>query len=599
MARARSVNVIVAGLGGQGVIKASDILADAAFRAGLDVKKAEIHGMSQRGGSVTSDVRFGAEVHSPMVPRGEADFLVVLARSEVEVTGPCCGQGGCSSRPSGSRGEAPEQAEPQRGAARHALRPARPPRGMLDGRDEAALPERLLAVNEPAFRLGRGTPRPPRNEAARSASKRPTSFPCTRGAAMMTTWNDPDGGFHPASAPDYLPRAQLRCSSSAASGRWWPWPTSGSSCSASAWRSGGSPRATLKDLRDLGRLPFTVKTRFARHLPLRPVRLPHGRCGAAARLLGHHRQAHRGGLHRGRRAASGRASWSGPSPPAGCTRATSSRTPTATDCSPAAWAAHYGAEALGATVIPISGGNTERQLMVLHGLRGHRHLLHPLLLPPPHRAGRGGRIDVRQAAGRGLRRRALERADARAHPGGAGIRAHDIYGLSEIIGPGVGIECPERKGLHVFEDHFYPEIVDPETGEVLPDGSEGELVLTTLSKQAMPMIRYRTRDITAIDPEPCACGRTLRRIRRIGRRIRRHVHHSRGQRLSVPGGDRPSWRSRGPSRTTRSCSPARGVSTRSRCRSRSPPRSSPTRSVGCSSCRGSWSGRSSTCSASA
>ena len=100
----------------------------------------------------------------------------------------------------------------------------------------------------------------------------------------------------------------------------------------------------------------------------------------------------------------------------------------------------------------------------------------------------------------------------------SGIRAFDIYGLSEIIGPGVGIECERQDGLHIFEDHFYPEVIDPETCEVLPDGAEGELVLTTLSKQAMPMIRYRTRDVTSILAEPCGCGRTLRRIRRIGRR---------------------------------------------------------------------------------
>ncbi len=99
-----------------------------------------------------------------------------------------------------------------------------------------------------------------------------------------------------------------------------------------------------------------------------------------------------------------------------------------------------------------------------------------------------------------------------------GIKAYDIYGLSEIIGPGVAIECPHQAGLHVFEDHFYPEIINPETGQVLPDGAEGELVLTTLSKQAMPMIRYRTRDITTLLPEPCPCGRTIRRIRRISRR---------------------------------------------------------------------------------
>jgi phenylacetate-CoA ligase len=98
------------------------------------------------------------------------------------------------------------------------------------------------------------------------------------------------------------------------------------------------------------------------------------------------------------------------------------------------------------------------------------------------------------------------------------IEAFDIYGLSEIIGPGVGCECRRHDGLHIFEDHFYPEIIDPESGEPLPEGSEGELVLTTLSKQAMPMIRYRTRDITRLLPGRCECGRTLRRIDRIGRR---------------------------------------------------------------------------------
>jgi phenylacetate-CoA ligase len=90
--------------------------------------------------------------------------------------------------------------------------------------------------------------------------------------------------------------------------------------------------------------------------------------------------------------------------------------------------------------------------------------------------------------------------------------------LSEIIGPGVAMECLHQAGPHIFEDMFYPEIIDPETCELLPDGAEGELVLTTLCKRAMPMIRYRTRDITSLNSEPCACGRTLRRIRRIGRR---------------------------------------------------------------------------------
>jgi len=96
------------------------------------------------------------------------------------------------------------------------------------------------------------------------------------------------------------------------------------------------------------------------------------------------------------------------------------------------------------------------------------------------------------------------------------IYAIDIYGLSEIMGPGVGIECKEAKhGLHIWEDAFIPEIINPETGEVLKDGEEGELVITTITKEAMPLIRYRTRDITRIIKEPCICGRTHRRIQRI------------------------------------------------------------------------------------
>ncbi len=98
------------------------------------------------------------------------------------------------------------------------------------------------------------------------------------------------------------------------------------------------------------------------------------------------------------------------------------------------------------------------------------------------------------------------------------LKAYDIYGLSEIIGPGVAMECRHQAGPHIFEDMFYPEVINPETGEPVPDGVEGELVLTTLCKRAMPMIRYRTRDISALNEEPCACGRTLRRIKRIARR---------------------------------------------------------------------------------
>ena len=150
------VNVVLAGLGGQGVIKASDILADAALRAGLDVKKSEIHGMSQRGGSVTSDVRFGSRVLSPMVARGEADYLIVLAASEVEVTRPLLRQGGVMLAPD----LIPEADLPNKRSLNVALLGALSTyleisaEVLLDA-VRAALPERLRDVNERAFELGR------------------------------------------------------------------------------------------------------------------------------------------------------------------------------------------------------------------------------------------------------------------------------------------------------------------------------------------------------------------------------------------------------------------------------------------------------------
>jgi indolepyruvate ferredoxin oxidoreductase, beta subunit len=149
-------NVVLAGLGGQGVIKASDILADAALRAGLDVKKSEIHGMSQRGGSVTSDVRFGTKVLSPMVPAGEADFLVVLAASEVEVTRPLLRSGGVLLAPD----LIPDADLPNKRSLNVALLGALshhldlPPECFLEA-VRAALPEKLHAVNERAFESGR------------------------------------------------------------------------------------------------------------------------------------------------------------------------------------------------------------------------------------------------------------------------------------------------------------------------------------------------------------------------------------------------------------------------------------------------------------
>ena len=181
---------------------------------------------------------------------------------------------------------------------------------------------------------------------------------------------------------------------------------------------------------------------------------------------------------------------------------------------------HHGAEALGATVIPISGGNSERQIMVMRdfGVTAISctpsyfvHLIEQGAAMGVHLKDLPLRIGVFGAEPWSEEmRRHIETETA--------IRAFDIYGPSEIIGPGVGIECACQDGLHLFEDHFLFEVLDPRSGEPVAAGDEGELVITTLSKQAMPVLRYRTHDITRRLPGPCACGRSLARIARISRR---------------------------------------------------------------------------------
>jgi phenylacetate-CoA ligase len=180
-----------------------------------------------------------------------------------------------------------------------------------------------------------------------------------------------------------------------------------------------------------------------------------------------------------------------------------------------AFGLHYGAETIGAAVIPMSGGNTDRQIMILRDYQATALVCTPsyalTLADRIERMGEDPRTFLKLKVGlfggepwsEELRREIEERLD---------IVATDNYGLSEIVGPGVAGECLERKGMHIFEDHFLPEIIDPETGEVLPPGEKGELVLTNLTQEAIPLIRYRTRDITRLHDEPCACGRTLVRM---------------------------------------------------------------------------------------
>ncbi|MDR2662272.1 MAG: phenylacetate--CoA ligase, partial [Treponema sp.] len=179
--------------------------------------------------------------------------------------------------------------------------------------------------------------------------------------------------------------------------------------------------------------------------------------------------------------------------------------------------AHYGAMTLGAEVLPMSSGNTARQLMVMQDFGS------TMLTCTPSYA----LYMAEEAADAGidLHKLPLSKGCFGAEPwsenmrkeieGRYGMKAYDIYGLTEIIGPGVSFECEAQNGLHINEDLFYPEIIDPETGKVLPRGEKGELVFTTLTKEGTPLLRYRTRDITYFMDEPCSCGRTTVRMHRL------------------------------------------------------------------------------------
>lgn len=306
---------------------------------------------------------------------------------------------------------------------------------------------------------------------------------------LRENWSDAGPGFHPVSSSDYLPAAQLRDLQlrrlQSMVGRAYAHVP----LFRGRMDARGLTPASIEFLADLGRLPFTVKADLRDTYPFGLFASPMSvmlRTFAAA------------GISRGDivQNAFGYGLFTG------------------------GLGAHYGLEAIGATVVPVSGGNTDRQVMLLRDFKVNAICATPsYFLHLIERAAELG-IDLRDLPLRAgvfgaepwtpAMRQRIE-ADA-------GIKAFDIYGLSEIIGPGVAAECSAQDGLHVFEDHFYPEVIDPETGAVLPDGQEGELVLTTLSKRAMPMIRYRTRDITRLVAEPCACGRTLRRMQRVGRR---------------------------------------------------------------------------------
>lgn len=185
-----------------------------------------------------------------------------------------------------------------------------------------------------------------------------------------------------------------------------------------------------------------------------------------------------------------------------------------------AFGLHHGAELIGASVIPMSTGNTRQQVMIMQDYKSSALVSTPSYALYIARYIQAHGIDPKslslklglfgaEPCPESLRQ---EISDS------LFIRVTDNYGVSEVMGPGISGECEFRNGLHLAEDHFIPEIIDPQTLQVLPMGAEGELVLTTLTKEAFPLIRYRTRDITALDPAPCPCGRTLIRMKKVFRR---------------------------------------------------------------------------------
>ena len=178
---------------------------------------------------------------------------------------------------------------------------------------------------------------------------------------------------------------------------------------------------------------------------------------------------------------------------------------------------HYGAERIGATVIPISGGNTKRQLQIMKDFGTDILACTPsyaLYMAEEMEAAGISKEELKLKAGifgaepwsENMRKEIENRL---------GIIAIDIYGLSEVIGPGVASECEFREGLHIAEDHFIPEIINPDTGEILPQGEKGELVFTTVTKEGLPLIRYRTRDISRLEYKICGCGRTCVRMEKV------------------------------------------------------------------------------------
>jgi len=336
---------------------------------------------------------------------------------------------------------------------------------------------------------------------------------------MSHNWNDKNGTIHPSSAMDFLPRQQLRALQSQRLSAIVNLAYEKVPLHRKRMDDMGIKPSDIKSIDDISKLPFTQKSDLRDTYPYGMFAVPtseivrlHASSGTTGKpiVVGYTQedmQVWRESIMRALLMF-------------GVTRGDFVQNCFGYGLFTGGMGLHGGAEELGCTVIPASGGNTERQLMIMRDFGTTVVSCTPSYFVHI--------IEESAKYGVDMKKLPLKIGIFGAEPWSesmrqfmqknTNMRAFDIYGLSEILGPGVGGECSEQNGLHIFEDNFYPEIVDPETGAPLPDGEEGELVITTLAKQAMPILRYRTHDITSIMTTQCSCGRTIRRIRRIGRR---------------------------------------------------------------------------------
>ncbi|RMG51689.1 MAG: indolepyruvate oxidoreductase subunit beta [Acidobacteria bacterium] len=520
-------NILIVGVGGQGVVLASDIIATAALKRGYDVKKSEIHGMSQRGGAVFSHVRYGERVYSPIIPRGQVDVLVAFEMLEAlrwidhlrpggtvivnreHIPPPVVFTSKTLRYPSDAEGKLRQAAhrviEVDAMDEAKALGDPRVANAVMLGALSTCLDFRPDEWRE-AFKVRVPPATLEKNLAAFEAGRRRSTAPVMK-KRVAPIWNP---------KVETQAREEMIALQSERLRRLVAYLYERVPFYQRAFKERGIKPAHVRSLSFLRQLPFTEKEDLRRHYPFGLLAVPkeevitiHASSGTTGKLtVSSYTQKDLAvwseAMARGMTAA-------------GVTKTDVVQNAYGYGLFSGGFGFHLGAERIGAMVVPVSTGVTERQLMLMEDFGS------TVLACTPSFA----LYLAEEAHRREINRQALKlrlglfgaepwsEQTRRQIEARWGITAYDCYGLSEIIGPGVAFECCEQGFLHINEDLFLPEIIDPETLEPLPEGEQGELVLTTLRREAMPLLRYRTRDITRLIYGPCPCGRTLVRMDRI------------------------------------------------------------------------------------